>query len=178
MNADEGGRAWKLGDDISNDQMIPMSLVYQYDPAVLRRHLLAEVRPELPQAAVAGDWLVAGERFAHGSNHSHPFIALAALKMGIICASMPRGAFRLAIFMGVPVLIDDAGFHATVTDGDRLSVDPASGRVDNRTQGGSFQLKPLSPFLQGIIAAGGGMGYVRQYAAETGQAETAVPGRN
>jgi 3-isopropylmalate/(R)-2-methylmalate dehydratase small subunit len=40
------GRCWKLGDDVSSDALISARHVFEYDPRQLRKHLLAEDRPE------------------------------------------------------------------------------------------------------------------------------------
>ena len=162
-----GGRCWRFGDDLASDQLIPPQHVFEYDPKLLRRYLLAETRPELTQQAQPGDLLVAGRNFATGSIHSHPFLAMREMGIGLICASISRGPFRLAVFMGIPLLVIGAQAVAGLNDGDRLEVDFAAGRIANRTTGLDQQVEPLSPFLLDIISQGGGLSYARAM-VETG----------
>lgn len=155
------GRAWKFSSDISSDQLISARHVFEFDPRLLRQHLLAEVRPEFAQQAQPGDVIVAGRNFAHGSNHSHPFLAMKALGVGLLARSLSRGPFRLAIFMGVPVLLASAEVLDAIDDGHRLDIDFRSGAIRNVTTGKQMQVEPLAPFLQDIVNAGGGLEYVK-----------------
>lgn len=154
------GRAWKFEQDISSDQLISARHVFEFDPRLLSKHLLHEIRPELAQQAKPGDVIVAGAHFAHGSNHSHPFLAMQALGVGLLCRSLSRGPFRLAIFMGVPLLQASDAVIAAIEDGQQLEIDFKQGRIVNLSTGTSMQAAPLSPFLQEIVQAGGGMGFI------------------
>ncbi len=165
MSMVRSGRCWKLPDDVSSDQLIGSHLAFQFDPKVLRRHLLEELRPEIAREAAPGDCLVAGRNFALGSVHSHPFLAMQDMDLGLVAVSMPRGAFRLAVFMGIPMLTGAAEFHAQVRDGERLEIDYASGRVTGEG-GREFALQPLAPFLNEIVTSGGGLQYVKRLVEE------------
>ncbi len=160
------GRCWKLPDQVSSDQLIASRLAFEFDPKVLRHHLLEELRPELAGEAQPGDCLVAGRNFANGSVHSHPFLAMQEMGLGLVAGSMPRGAFRLAVFMGVPMLTASDAFHEHVADGERLQVDFSTGSVVCSLSGREFQLQPLTAFLNDIISSGGGLEYVRRLMAE------------
>jgi 3-isopropylmalate/(R)-2-methylmalate dehydratase small subunit len=155
------GRAWKFSSDISSDQLISARHVFEFDPRMLRHHLLTEVRPEFAQQAQPGDVIVAGRNFAHGSNHSHPFLAMKALGVGLLVRSLSRGPFRLAIFMGVPVLMAGSEVLDAIDDGDQLDIDFARGAIFNATSGEQMQVEPLAPFLQDIVNAGGGLEFVK-----------------
>lgn len=165
------GRCWKLGDDVSSDELISARHVYEYDPRQLRKHLLAEPRPEFAREARAGDLLVAGKRFAHGSQHTHPFLAMKEMGVGLLARTLARPPFRLAIYTGVPVLeIGEAAAEA-LSDGDRLRVDFASGLIDNVSRGTQHRAEPIAPFLLDIIAAGGGLGFLRNQSAQAASVE-------
>jgi 3-isopropylmalate/(R)-2-methylmalate dehydratase small subunit len=155
------GRAWKFSSDISSDQLISARHVFEFDPRMLRHHLLAEVRPEFAQQAQPGDVIVAGRNFAHGSNHSHPFLAMKALGVGLLVRSLSRGPFRLAIFMGVPVLMAGSDVLDAIDDGDQLDIDFSRGVIFNTTSGKQMEVEPLAPFLQDIVNAGGGLEFVK-----------------
>lgn len=161
MNLTLEGRCWKLGDDVSSDELISARHVYEYDPRQLRKYLLAELRPAFAAEATAGDILLVGKRFGHGSQHTHPFLAMREMGLGLVARTLARPPFRLAIYTGVPVLeIGEAG-AAIIQDGDRLRVDFATGQLDNRGTGTRLQLEPLPGFLLDIVRAGGGLPYLR-----------------
>ncbi len=155
------GRCWTLPDGVSSDQLIAPPHVFDFEPDYLRRHLLAEVRPAFAREAKPGDIIVAGANFAHGSIHSHPFIAMKAIGVGLVCRSLSRGPYRLTVFMGVPVLTVDDATYGALRDGDAIEVDFATGRIVDRTTGASFAAEPLPPFLMEIIEAGGGFEHAR-----------------
>lgn len=160
------GRCWKIGDDVASDELISARHVFEYDPRVLRKHLLEDLRPDLPAQAQPGDVLLAGRRFAHGSHHSHPFLAMREMGLGLLAQPLKRAPFRLAVFVGVPLLEVTDEIVASIRDGDRLEVDYESGRIRNLTQGGTFTAPPLPDFLREIVKAGGGLNYLKGQAAE------------
>ena len=135
--------------------------MFEFEPRLLSRHLLSEVRPELAQQAQPGDVIVAGRHFARGSNHSHPFLAMQALGLGLLCHTLSRGPLRLAIFMGVPLLLVDSEVLDAIDDGQQLDIDFQHGRIDNLSSGRRMQVAPLAPFLQDIVQAGGGLGFIK-----------------
>lgn len=162
------GRCWRFGDDLASDEMIAPQHVFEYDPKVLRSHLLEGARPEFSQQAVSGDILVAGRNFATGSIHSHPFLALKDMNVALICQSVSRGPFRLAIYIGIPILIAPASVIESLKDADQLEVDFSSGRIRNNTSGQIHNVDPVSPFLLEIVTSGGGLAYARSITGPEG----------
>jgi 3-isopropylmalate/(R)-2-methylmalate dehydratase small subunit len=159
------GRVWKLGDDVASDLLISANHVFEYDPRLLRKHLLHDLRPELAGEAREGDVLVAGRRFAHGSQHSHPFLAMKEMGLGLLAVKPTRAPFRLAIYMGVPLLEISQEIYAQIADGETLEADFVQGRIALPDSGREFNTPPLPPFLLDIVRAGGGLGYMREQAA-------------
>lgn len=155
------GRCWKLPDNVSSDQLIHGQHVFDFDPQILRKHLLAEIRPEIAGQAKSGDVLLAGDNFASGSNHSHPFLAMKAMGMGLICKSISRGPYRLAVFMGIPLLTCDDDTYREIPDGHRMTVDFVSGELEDRDSGKRYRLEPLPAYLIEIVSAGGGLEHAR-----------------
>lgn len=155
------GRSWKFDKDLSSDELISANHVFEFDARMLRHHLLAEVKPGFAKEVKPGDMIVSGGEFAHGSIHSHPFIAMKALGLGLLTRSLSRAPFRLAIFFGIPFLIVDEVILEAIQDDHSLSVDFTQGVIVNETTHRTFQAEKLSPFLQNIVEAGGGLEYAR-----------------
>lgn len=158
------GRVWKLGDDVSSDLLISAEHVYEYDPRELRKHLLHDLRPELASQARPGDVIVAGRRFAHGSQHSHPFLAMKEIGLGLVAVQLTRAPFRLAVYMGVPVLEASPDVVDALDDGDTVEIDYAGGTLTNTRTGAALHGRPLPDFLLRIVQAGGGLAWMREQA--------------
>jgi 3-isopropylmalate/(R)-2-methylmalate dehydratase small subunit len=163
------GRCWKLGDDISSDELISTQHVFEYDPQELRKHVLEERLPQLAVQAQAGDILLAGKRFAHGSQHTHPFLAMKAIGVGLMAEQLLRPPFRLAIYSGVPLLEITQAVQDMMGNGDQLRVDFKTGDITNLTQKTHANVKPLPDFLIQIVQAGGGLGYMRTTQTDSSQ---------
>jgi 3-isopropylmalate/(R)-2-methylmalate dehydratase small subunit len=110
--------------------------------------------------------IVGGENFGCGSSREHAPVAIKAAGLAcVIAASFARIFFRNSINTGLPALVcpEAAG---DIRDGDELSVDLAAGRIDNVTQGRSYEAEPFPDFLRQIIDAGGLVPYTRRRLAE------------
>ena len=79
---------------------------------------------------------------------------------GIVAKSFARIFFRNCINLGIPVL-ESAEAVAMVHDGDDLTLDLAGGLL--RAPAGDAGLRPLAPFAQEILAAGGVVAYLREH---------------
>jgi methanogen homoaconitase small subunit len=124
-------------------------------------YAFCDARPNFAKEVARGDLLVGGENFGCGSSREY---AVAALKKhgigGIVAKSFARIFFRNCINLGIPVL-ESADALAVVHDGDDVTLDLAAGLL--RAPGGKAQLRPLAPFAQDILAAGGVVAYLREH---------------
>ncbi len=101
-----------------------------------------------------GDLVVAGNSFGIGSSREQAAEALKVLGVAAVLARSFGGIFyRNALNLGLPVIVCDAA--ATTQPGDHVHVDPATGRIENRTRGIVTNASPLPPFLLAMIADGG-----------------------
>jgi 3-isopropylmalate/(R)-2-methylmalate dehydratase small subunit len=66
--------------------------------------------------------------------------------------------------MGVPVMEIGEDVFDAIADGDRLTVDFASGRIEQSGAGRCWQVAPLPDFLLDVVRAGGGLNSLRQAA--------------
>ena len=159
------GRAWTYGDDVPNDEGImplKMTRTQQYDPVVLARHCFEQIDPDFAGNAKPGDIVVGGRNFGFGNPHIQGFLGLKGAGVGLVVESMARGPLRACVNAGVPVLSAAAGVTAMVNRGDEIAVDFAAGRVRNLTTGEELDVPPLPEVMREIIAAGGGIGYMRR----------------
>ncbi len=62
------GRAWKFGDDINTDEIIPARYLSLTDPVKLAEHVMEDADPEFPSKVGQGDIIIAGKNFGCGSS--------------------------------------------------------------------------------------------------------------
>lgn len=155
------GRAWKLGDNVDTDQLVPGRYLSLTDPRELAPHCLEDTVPRFHELVQPGDIVVAGENFGCGSSREHAPAALKALGVSCLLAtSYARIFFRNCINLGLPALTSPEAVSG-IQDRDRIRVDVATGQIENLTRSFRCSTAPLSPFLLRIIDAGGLTGYVR-----------------
>ena len=155
------GRALKVGDHISTDQILPGRYMSLSLPAELAAHALEGLGPEVMDEFTEGDVLVAGVNFGTGSSREQaPMALLGAGFSLVIAASFGRIFYRNCINMGLPVLWSSDASRA-IAQGDMLEVDTAQGRIRDQTAGLEFMAAPLPPFVSAVVSAGGLIAYAR-----------------
>jgi len=158
------GRAWKFGDDIDTDAVIPGRYLVINDPRELAVHLFEGVRPEMASGISQGDYVVGGENFGCGSSREHAPLALkGAGVLAIVAKSFARIFFRNAINIGLPLFI--CSQVDGISDGDEIDIDMAGGLISNLSRGESYRTTPLPQFLREIVDAGGLVEYTRRQVA-------------
>lgn len=153
------GKVWRYGEDFNTDMVIPARYLFTADPKELALHCLEDVDTEFVKKVKPGDIIVAGKNFGCGSSREHAPIALKAVGVGCVVApSFARIFYRNAINIGLPIV--EAEIEASM--GDDLEIDFDSGEITNSTTGKQYTAKPLPPFMQQLISAGGLMSFVKQ----------------
>ena len=143
------GRAWKFGDGISTDHIIPGRYFHlRSSLPALAEHALEDADQAFAQKAQRGDVVVAGKNFGQGS--SREYAALVLKERGVravLATSFARIFFRNAVNVGLaPIICDTQGFQT----GDEVEVDLEAGVVRNVTQGFEHTFSPLPPISRGI----------------------------
>jgi len=155
------GRAWKLGDNVDTDQLLPGRYLSLTDPRELASHCLEDTIPRFSELAQPGDIVVAGANFGCGSSREHAPTALKALGIScLVASSYARIFFRNCINLGLPALTSPEAVLG-IQDRDRVRLDVATGEIENLTRTFQCSASPLSPFLLRIVEAGGLTDYVR-----------------
>jgi 3-isopropylmalate/(R)-2-methylmalate dehydratase small subunit len=147
------GRAWKFGDNISTDSMMP-SFTRGTTAKERASFCMRANRPEFSAAVSPGDVIVGGKNFGCGS--SRP-VAVNLITLGVSCVvaeSFGRIFFRSAIGHGLPVLVCN-GIHAMVDEGDLLSINVNNGEITNLTKGTTACAEPLPEIAVNVLSAGG-----------------------
>jgi 3-isopropylmalate dehydratase small subunit len=156
------GKAWRFGDNIDTDVIIPARYLMTTDPAELAKHCMEDLDPSFAGKVQAGDVIVGGNNFGCGSSREHAPIAIKGAGVSVVIAnSFARIFYRNAINIGLPIL-ECPEAVAAVQAGDTLRVDLASGRIDDVTTGQSFQAQSYPESILRIIAAGGLIAATRQ----------------
>ena len=156
------GRAHVYGDNVDTDVIIPARYLTSHDPAELAAHCMEDIDSEFVTKVKPGDIIVGGENFGCGSSREHAPIAIEASGVSAVIASnFARIFFRNAINVGLPALACPEAV-AEIRKGDELSLDLATGRIENVTQGRTYQAEPFPEFLREIVAAGGLVAYTQK----------------
>ena len=156
------GKAWKFGDDVNTDLIVPARYLNTTDAQELASHCMEDADPEFTNKISPGDIIVAGRNFGCGSSREHAPLAIKTAGLScVIAESFARIFFRNAINIGLPIFeCPDAA--KGISQGDELEVDMATGTIHNLTTTKTYTVPPFPEELQAIISAGGLMNYVTQ----------------
>jgi len=160
------GKAWKFGDDIDTDAIIPARYLISTDPQFLAAHCMEDADAEFPEKVKTGDIIVAGKNFGCGSSREHAPVAIKGAGVGCVIAhSFARIFYRNAFNMGLPIL-ESPEAAAAIAMGDEVEVDLDQGLIVNRTRQQHYMAQPVPPFMQELLQSGGLMNYVQKQAAD------------
>jgi len=156
------GTAWKYGDNVDTDVIIPARYLNVSDPQELAEHCMEDIDPSFVANVRPGDIIVAGSNFGSGSSREHAPIAIKASGVScVIAVDFARIFYRNAFNIGLPIL-ECPGAVAGTRQGDRLEVEPESGTIRNLTTGETYHAQPIPEFMLEIIRAGGLVPYTRR----------------
>ncbi len=156
------GRAFKFGDDISTDLIIPgRFLNLRSNLPELAKHVLEDADATFAQRVKKGDVVVAGSNFGLGSSREHaPIVIKMAGVSAVLAKSFARIFFRNAINIGLPVLVCDTDL---INDGDNLEIDLSLGDVSDSTNGAHLHFNPIPEIMLHILNDGGLVPYIKKH---------------
>ncbi len=156
------GRAFKFGDNISTDHIVPGRLAHlRSNLPELAKHVLEDADATFASRVKPGDFLVAGVNFGLGSSREHAAMVIKMAGISAVLAkSVARIFFRNAINLGLPVLICDTD---GIDDGDELHIDLAAGTIRDITNGSQLTFKKIPEIMLRILDEGGLMPYIKKY---------------
>jgi len=156
------GRAWKFGDDVNTDEIIPARYLNLTDPLKLAEHVMEDADPEFPSKVERGDIIIAGKNFGCGSSREHAPIAIKAAGVScVIAASFARIFFRNSFNMGL--LIFESPLAAQgIREGDTVEIHLEEGLIRNTNTGETFEVARIPAFMQELLDHGGLIEHIKR----------------
>ena len=156
----------KYGDHVDTDVIIPARYLNTTDHAELASHCMEDLDSAFPRKVKTSTIIVAGRNFGCGSSREHAPIAIKAAGVQCVIAdSFARIFYRNAINVGLPI-VECPAAAAEIADGDAVRVNLDTGVITDETTGKTYTAAPVPPFMQGIIAAGGLVPFVKNQLEE------------
>lgn len=153
------GRAWRFGDDVDTDQIIPAERLVSSNLDRLNEFIFEKVRPGFASMVGEGDVLVAGRNFGCGSSREHAPLSLVEAGFSCIVAeSFARIFYRNSMNIGL-LLIE---CKTDIEEGDVVRVSIADGIVRDETSGREWRFERYPGFIARMIAAGGLVNLVKE----------------
>lgn len=156
------GNSWKFGANIDTDAIIPARYLNTSDPKELAKHVMEDADKDFPTKVKAGDLIVADANFGCGSSREHAPIAIKAAGIqAVVAKSFARIFYRNAFNIGLPIFESEEA-PDRVREGDTIEIDADKGTIRNLTRKEEYSAKPIPPFMQELISAGGLIEWTRK----------------
>lgn len=154
------GTAFKYGDNVDTDVIIPARYLAIQDRKELAEHCMEDIDKDFVKNVKEGDLIIAGKNFGCGSSREHaPLVIKVAGVSCVIAETFARIFYRNAINIGLPI-IECKEAAENIEAGDEVEVDFDSGMIYNRTKGTEYKGQSFPEFMQKIIAAEGLVNYI------------------
>ncbi|MBQ6388623.1 MAG: 3-isopropylmalate dehydratase small subunit [Mogibacterium sp.] len=156
------GKAWKFGDHVDTDVIIPARYLNAPEPSELAKHCMEDIDKSFAGSVQEGDIMVGGWNFGCGSSREHAPVSIQASGIScVIAASFARIFYRNSINIGFPIL-ECPEASAAIAAGDIIDVDTRTGVITDETTGQTFQARPFPAFIEQIIDKGGLLSYLKE----------------
>jgi len=157
------GKAWKFGENLNTDEIIPGRFNITIDPLELAKNVFCEIKPEYAKNVKPGDAIVGGQNFGCGSSREHAPIAIKGSQAKcVIAPSYARIFFRNAINIGLPIL-ECPEAVSDIEEGNDVEVDLATGKITNITKDHIYQARPQPVFVLKIANEGGIVNFLNKH---------------
>jgi len=156
------GRAFKFGDSISTDHIVPGRFTHlRSNLPELAKHTMEDADSSFVSRVKTGDFIVAGSNFGLGSSREHAALVIKMVGVrAVLAKSVARIFFRNAINVGLPVLICDTD---DISDGDELEIDLKDGIIKNETSGKQLSFSKIPEVMLHILDSGGLLPYIQKH---------------
>ena len=154
------GKAYKYGDNVDTDVIIPARYLAIQDREELATHCMEDIDKNFVSKIKKGDILVAGKNFGCGSSREHaPLVIKVSGISCVIAETFARIFYRNAINIGLPI-IECREASERIDDTDEVEIDFDSGIIKNLTKNEEYKGQPFPEFMQNIIKAEGLVNYI------------------
>ncbi len=158
MNAK--GKAFKYGDNVDTDVIIPARYLAIQDKEELAAHCMEDIDKDFVGKIKKGDMIIAGKNFGCGSSREHaPLVIKTCGVSCVIAETFARIFFRNAINIGLPI-IEGREASERIDSGDEIEIDFDSGTIHNITKNEDYKGQPFPEFMQRIIKNEGLVNYI------------------
>jgi len=156
------GNAFKYGDNIDTDVIIPARYLNVSNYKDLAAHCMEDIDTEFVNEVKDGDIMVGGKNFGCGSSREHAPIAIKASGISLVIAeSFARIFYRNSINIGLAIL-ECPNAAKEAEKGDIIEADLSKGVVTNVTKGKEYSAAVFPPFIQNIINEGGLINHIKK----------------
>lgn len=156
------GRAWKFGDDVNTDLIIPGKYLDDYDPAHLASHAMEGADRDFSKLVRQGDVIVAGRNFGCGSSREQAVIALKHSGVeAVVAKSFARIFYRNAVNLGLAVAVSSEACEM-IKAGEMVQLDHMNGTLTRISDGRQAHLDPMPDHVRAILDAGGLVPFVKR----------------
>lgn len=155
------GKAFKYGDNIDTDVIIPARYLSTFDPNELKKYCMKEIDESFPDEVKPGDIIVGGKNFGCGSSREHAPVAIKASGIScVIAENFARIFYRNSFNIGLPI-VESKEASERIEAGDIVEIDFDTGIINNITKGESYSGESYPPFIEEIIKNGGLINYIK-----------------
>ncbi len=156
------GKAWKLGDAISTDHIIPGRYFFlRSNLPELAKHLLEYESPGFTEKISQGDFIVGGNNFGLGSSREHAALVIKINGIqAVLAKSFARIFYRNCFNNGLPAIICNTD---AIREGDELEILLEEGKINDLTQKKTIVFSPFPPMVKRILDDGGLVEHVKKY---------------
>lgn len=156
------GKAWKFGDNVNTDEIIPARYLSVSDPMKLAEHVMEDADPSFPSKVREGDIIVAGKNFGCGSSREHAPVAIKGAGVScVIAKSFARIFFRNSFNMALLIFESEPAVDG-ISEGDIVEVDLDEGIIRNSSTGSTYKVAPIPPFMKQLVQDGGLIKHLRK----------------
>lgn len=155
------GKAWKFGDNVDTDLIIPARYLNMTDPGELATHLFEPVKGEhFNEVIGGGDVVVGGNNFGCGSSREHAPIALKASGIScVIAKTFARIFYRNSFNIGLPLIIQ-AEAADEINEGDILNINLKDGTIKNESTNKEYSFPSLEEMMIKLLENKGLIPYI------------------
>jgi 3-isopropylmalate/(R)-2-methylmalate dehydratase small subunit len=154
------GKAFKFGDNISTDLIIPGKYLHLDFPE-MAKHIMEDADPNFAPRVNPGDFIVGGRNFGLGSSReAAPMLIKQVGCQAVVAKSFARLFFRNCFNVGLPALVCDTD---KIRDQDDLEIFLEQKIIRDLTNGNDISFIEIPGIMIRILQEGGLFQYAQKH---------------